>query len=157
MAVSNLFSARNRREFTREIRALAGRSDEAANEAGETAAKLQAANRALERVIAPLFETYAELVQGCGRSCEIKLLPGSTETHPQSAAVADFLVDLQGVPGLSEYYLRLENDGGDWKVLSRPSLLAKGRRRETELVIPPSENLPSAIEGVLQQFIRLIF
>lgn len=151
-----MFFARDRKQFSQEIRNLAGRAAASAA-ADESAAMLQAANAALEKIIAPLFEAYAELVRGCGRSCEYKVMPGSFESHPRSSAVAEFLVDLQGVPGLAAHYLRLENDGGDWRVLSRPALEAKARRRDSGSFVLPASDLPGAIEGTLQHFIRAIF
>jgi hypothetical protein len=62
------------------------------------------------------------------------------------------------VPGLAEYYLRLETEGGEWRVTTRPRLDGKGQRYDVgEVTLPANDKLPSAIEGALQQFIRLTF
>lgn len=152
-----MFLARDRNRFSRELQALAGRAEKKAP-VDETAEKLRAANATLETVVKPLFEAYAEIVRKAGRSCDFKVLPGSAEGHPLRSAVADFLVDLSGVPGLAEYYLRLENDGGDWRLATRPRLDRKGRRYDVgEITLPVTDKLPAAIEGALQQFIRLTF
>jgi hypothetical protein len=153
-----MFLARDRHRFSRELLALVERADKKAVVADHAAEKLRAANKVLENVVKPLFEAYAALVRKVGRSCDFKVLPGSAESHPRRSAVADFLVDLSGVPGLAEYYLRLENEGGDWKVVTRPRLDGKGRPYDAgELTLPVTDKLPAAIEGALQQFIRLTF
>jgi hypothetical protein len=99
------------------------------------------------------------MVRKVGRSAEYKIFAGSAENHPPRLAMADFLVDLSGVPGLSEYYLHLETDGGaNWEVSTRPRLDGKGRLYDVgHMVLPVSGKLPGAIEGALQQFIRLTF
>ena len=62
------------------------------------------------------------------------------------------------MPGLAEYYLRIETEGGDWRVITRPRLDGKGERYDVgELTVPVTDKLPVAIEGALQQFIRLTF
>jgi hypothetical protein len=152
-----MFLARDRNRFSRELQALVGRAPKKEAE-DQKIEKMRKANQALDKVVKPLFEAYAEMVRKVGRSCDFKVLPGSVESYPPRSAVADFLVDLSGVPGLAEYYLRLETDGGDWKVTTRPRLDGKGRRYETgEITLPVTERLPAAIEGALQQFIRLTF
>lgn len=152
-----MFVARDRNRFSREIQALVGRTQKK-DAIDQTAERLRAANETLETVVMPLFESYAELMRQVGRSCDFKVLPGSAESHPLRSAVADFLVDLSGVPGLSEYYLRLENEGGDWKITTRPRLDGKGRRYDAgEVTLPVTDKLPAAIEGALQQFIRATF
>jgi hypothetical protein len=154
--MSLMFLARDRNRFSRELQAMMGRSKKEAVD--QKADKMRAANELLEGVVKTLFESYSEIVRKAGRSCEFKVLPGASDSYPPRAAVADFLVDLSGVPGLSEYYLRLENDGGDWKVRSRPRLDGKGRFYDVgEVTLPLTDRLPSAIEGALQQFIRLTF
>jgi hypothetical protein len=155
--MSIMFLARDRNRFSRELQAMMGRSKKK-EAVDQKADKMRAANDLLEGVVKTLFESYAEIVRKAGRSCEFKVLPGASDSYPPRAAVADFLVDLSGVPGLSEYYLRLENDGGDWKVRSRPRLDGKGRFYDVgEVTLPLTDRLPSAIEGALQQFIRLTF
>jgi hypothetical protein len=152
-----MFLARDRNRFTREIEALVGKTKKAES-ADQSIEKMRRANQMLEKVVKPLFEAYAELVQKVGRTCDFKVLPGSVDSYPPRAAVADFLVDLSGVPGLSEYYMHLETEGGDWKVTTRPPLDAKGARYEVgEVKLPVTDKLPAAIEGALQQFIRLTF
>lgn len=152
-----MFLARDRNRFTKEIQALVGKGKKAEG-ADQTIEKMRKANQALDKVVKPLFEAYAEMVKGIGRTCDFKVLPGSVESHPPRSAVADFLIDLSGVPGLSEYYLRLETEGGDWKVTSRPRLDGKGGGFDVgEMTLPVSDKLPEAIEGVLQQFIRRTF
>jgi hypothetical protein len=152
-----MFLARDRNRFSREIQALVGKVKKAEG-ADQSIEKMRKANQALEKVIKPLFETYAEMVKGVGRTCDFKVLLGSVDSHPPRSAVADFLIDLSGVPGHSEYYLRLETEGDDWKVTTRPRLDGKGARYEVgEVTLPVTEKLPSAIEGALQQFIRLTF
>ncbi len=152
-----MFLARDRNRFTKELQALVGKTKKAEG-ADQTIEKMRKANQALDKVVKPLFESYAEMIKGVGRTCEFKVLPGSVESHPPRSAVADFLIDLSGVPGLSEYYLRLETEGGDWKVTSRPRLDGKGARYDVgELILPASEKLPQEIEGALQQFIRRTF
>jgi hypothetical protein len=155
--MSIMFLARDRNRFSRELQAMMGRSKKK-EAVDQKADKMRVANDLLEGVVKTLFESYAEIVRKAGRSCEFKVLPGASDSYPPRAAVADFLVDLSGVPGLSEYYLRLENDGGDWRVRSRPRLDGKGRFYDVgEITLPPTDRLPSAIEGALQQFIRLTF
>lgn len=152
-----MFLARDRNRFSRELQSIVGRSKKK-EVVDEKAEKMRAANELLEGVVKPLFESYAEIVRKAGRSCEFKVLPGASDSYPPRSAVADFLVDLSGVPGLSEYYLRLENDGGDWKVRTRPRLDGKGRFYDVgEVTLPVTDRLSSAIEGALQQFIRLTF
>ena len=152
-----MFLARDRNRFSREIQALVGKVKKAEG-ADQSIEKMRKANQSLEKVVKPLFEAYAEMVKGVGRTCEFKVLPGSVDSYPPRAAVADFLVDLSGVPGLSEYYFRLETEGGDWKVTTRPRLDGKGARYDVgEVTLPVGEKLPDAIEGALQQFIRLTF
>lgn len=152
-----MFLARDRNRFSREIQALVGKSKKAEG-ADQTIEKMRKANQALDKVVKPLFEAYAEMVGKVGRTCDFKVLPGSVDSYPPRSAVADFLVDLSGVPGLSEYYFRLETEGGDWKLTTRPRLDGKGPRYEVgEVTLPVTEKLPTAIEGALQQFIRLTF
>ena len=153
-----MYLARDRNRFTKELQSLVGRSKKK-DAVNQTAERLRAANEMLEAVVKPLFESYADLVRQVGRTCDYKVLPGSSESHPLRSAVADFLVDLSGVPGLSEYYLRFENDGDDiWKVTSRPRLDGKGLHYDVcEITLPVTDKLPSAIEGTLQQFIRRTF
>jgi len=153
-----MFLARDRNRFTREIQSLVGRETKKSKPLDESVDRMRVANEALETVVKPLFEAYADMVRQVGRSCEIKVLPGSAESHPRLLAMADFLVDLSGVPGLSEYYLHLENEGGDWQLSTRPRLDGKGRPYDVgEMTLPAGKNLSAAIEGVLQQFIRLTF
>ena len=152
-----MFLARDRNRFSRELQSLVGRAPKKEAE-DQTIEKMRRANQVLDKVVKPLFEAYADMVQKVGRTCDFKILPGSVESHPARSAVADFLVDLSGVPGLAEYYLRLETDGGDWVVRTRPRLDGKGRRYEVgEITLPVTDRLPAAIEGALQQFIRLTF
>jgi len=155
----SIFLSRDRNRFSRELQALVGRDVKKASEADQRVERMRAANELLENVVKPLFEEYAEMVRKVGRSSEYKVFAGSAESHPLRAAMADFLVDLSGVPGLSEYYFHLENDGGgEWKVSTRPRLDGKGRPYDVgHLVLPVSGKLPGAIEGALQQFIRLTF
>ena len=152
-----MFLARDRSRFTKEIQALVGKAKKAEAE-DQSIEKMRKANQALEKVVKPLFEAYAEMVKGVGRTCDFKVLSGSVESHPPRSAIADFLIDLSGVPGLSEYYLRLETEGGDWKVTSRPRLDGKGGRFDVgELTLPGTDKLAESIEGALQQFIRRTF
>jgi hypothetical protein len=152
-----MFLARDRNRFSRELQALVGRSPKA-EPPDQKIEKMRKANQTLDKVVKPLFESYADMVRQVGRSCDFKVLPGSVESYPPRTAVADFLVDLSGVPGLSEYYLRLETEGGDWKVITRPRLDGKGPKYEVgEITLPVTDKLPAAIEGALQQFIRLTF
>jgi hypothetical protein len=153
-----MFLSRDRNRFSRELQALVGRDAKKASPVDESIERMRAANDLLDNVVKPLFEEYAEMVRKVGRTCEFKLHAGSAENHPPRSAMADFLVDLSGVPGLSEYYFRLENDGGDWKVSTRPRLDGKGRHYDVgHLTLPVSAKLPGALEGALQQFIRLTF
>ncbi len=152
-----MYLARDRNRFSRELQALVGRSKKK-DAVDQRAERLRVANEMLEAVVKPLFESYAGLVRKIGRTCDFKVLPGSFESHPPRSAVADFLVDLSGVPGLSEYYLRLENEGGDWKLTTRPRLDGKGLRYDVgEITLPVTGKLPAAIEGALQQFLRQTF
>src|SRR5262245_44157771 len=152
-----MFLARDRNRFSREIQALVGQTKKAEG-ADQSIEKMRRANQALEKIVKPLFEAYAEIVRGVDRTCDFKVMPGSVDSYPPRAAVADFLVDLSGVPGLAEYYLRLETEGGDWKLTTRPRLDGKGLRYEVgELTLPATDKLAAAIEGALQQFIRLTF
>jgi hypothetical protein len=152
-----MFLARDRNRFSRELQALVGRAPKKEAE-DQKIEKMRKANQLLDKVIKPLFESYAGMVRQVGRSCEYKILPGSVESYPPRSAVADFLVDLSGVPGLSEYYLRLETEGNGWRVMTRPRLDGKGQRYEVgEVTLPASDKLPGSIEGALQQFIRLTF
>jgi hypothetical protein len=153
-----MFLARDRNRFSREIQSLVGRDPKKSKPVDESVERMRVANEALETVVKPLFETYADMVRQVGRSCEVKLLPGSAESHPRRLAMADFLVELSGVPGLSEFYLHLENEGGDWQLSTRPRLDGKGRPYDVgEMTLPSGKKLPAAIEGALQQFIRLTF
>jgi hypothetical protein len=153
----NMFLARDRNRFSRELQSLKGRAQKK-EAVDQNAENMRVANETLESVVKPLFESYAEIVRKAGRSCDFKVLPGASDSYPPRTAVADFLVDLSGVPGLSEFYLRLENDGGDWKVRTRPRLDGKGRHYEVgEVTLPRTDRLNASIEGALQQFIRLTF
>jgi len=152
-----MFLARDRNRFTQEIQALVGKV-KTAEAADQSIEKMRKANQALDKVVKPLFEAYGEMLKGVNRTCEFKVLPGSVDSHPPRSAIAEFLIDLSGVPGLSEYYFRLETEGGDWKVTTRPRLDGKGGRYDVgEVKIPASEKLPAEIEGALQQFIRRTF
>ncbi|HEY7609381.1 MAG TPA: hypothetical protein VIF14_09130 [Alphaproteobacteria bacterium] len=152
-----MFLAHDRNRFSRELKALAGRAPKKEAE-DQTIEKMRKANQLLDKVVKPLFEHYAAMVRQVGRTSEFKVLPGSVENYPPRSAVADFLIDLSGVPGLAEYYLRLETEGGEWRVTTRPRLDGKGQRYDVgEVTLPANDKLPSAIEGALQQFIRLTF
>jgi hypothetical protein len=154
-----MFLARDRNRFFQEIRSLPGAKGNNKPVAEERPVDgMAATNEALEHVIRPLFEAYADMVRKAGRTCDYKVFQGSYESHPPRAAFAEFWLDLTDVPGVAQYFMRFESDGQDWVLLSRPALDRASARHETgELVIPADKKLDKNIEGVLQQFIRLTF
>ena len=127
-----MFLARDRKRFAREVQALvagtggAGAKDKSA----DLIERMNAANDALESVIGPMLEAYAELIRNAGRSAEFKTLEGSAEGFPLRAAVAEFWLDVTEVPGVAQYFLRLESVGDDWTLTSRPALDRKRARHE---------------------------
>ena len=121
-------------------------------------ARVEAVNGALEKSFRPLFEAYADIVRKAGRTCDYKVLTGSAESYPMRAAVAEFWLDLTNVPGVAQYFMRFESDGGDWTLVSRPGLDPKRMRHDSaQISIPNTKNIGANVEGVLQRFIRLTF
>jgi hypothetical protein len=155
-----MFLARDRNRFSRELQALAGAASNKSNlvVADDKAGRMAATNELIENTLTPLFETYAQMVRKAGRSCDYKLLAGSTDSFPVRAASAEFWLDLTEVPGVAQYFIRFEFDGNEWRALSRPGLGRKLNKHESaEIVIPAGKRMGENIEGVLQQFIRLVF
>jgi hypothetical protein len=155
-----MFLARDRNRFSRELQALAGTTAAKPKLAvvDDRQSRMAATNELIEKSLTPLFETYAEMVRKAGRSCDYKLLTGSAETFPNRVAVAEFWLDLTEVPGVAQYFIRFECDGDEWRVISRPGLGRKLRKHESgETTLPAGKRMGETIEGVLQQFIRLVF
>jgi len=155
-----MFLARDRNRFSRELQALSGA---ALNKptlvvVDDKATRMAATNELIETTLTPLFETYAQMVRKAGRSCDYKLLAGSTDSFPVRAASAEFWLDLTEVPGVAQYFIRFEYDGDEWRALSRPGIGRKLKKHESaEIVLPVGKRMGETIEGALQQFIRLVF
>ena len=155
-----MFLARDRNRFSRELQALAGASLNKPKLAvlDDKASRMAATNDLIENTLTSLFETYAQMVRKAGRSCDYKLLAGSVESFPIRSASAEFWLDLTEVPGVAQYFIRFEFDGDLWRALSRPGIGRKLNKHESaEIVLPPGQKTGETIEGVLQQFIRLVF
>ncbi len=156
----NMFLARNRSIFSRELLARAATVVAKPKLAvvDDRAARMDATNELIEKTLTPLFETYAEMVRKAGRSCDYKLLAGSVESFPTRSAVAEFWLDLTEVPGVAQYFIRFECEGGEWRVISRPGIGRKLKLHQSgEMTLPAGKRMGETIEGVLQQFIRLVF
>lgn len=155
-----MFLARDRNRFSRELQALAGAGAKKPKLAAvdDKQERMAATNALLEKTVEPLFEAYAEMVRKAGRSCDYKIAAGSAESFPTRVAVAEFWLDLTEVPGVAQYFMRFECEGGDWRVISRPGLGRKlGLHQSSEITLHSGKNTPASIEGALQQFIRLAF
>jgi len=155
-----MFLARDRNRFSRELLSLAGTGAAKPKIAivDDRAARMDATNELIEKTLTPLFEAYADMVRKAGRSCDYKLLPGSVESFPTRAAVAEFWLDLTEVPGVAQYFIRFECEGSEWRVVSRPGIGRKLRLHQSgEMTLPAGKRMGETIEGVLQQFIRLVF
>ena len=153
-----MFLARDRNRFFREMRALVastGAKPAKPALADDRIERMSETNHALDTVIGPLLEAYAEIVRKAGRTAEFKTLHGAADYFPVRAAVAEFWLDMTEVPGVAQYFMRMESDGGDWTVTSRPGLDRQRSRHESgQIAIPASKKLAHTVEGALQHFIR---
>ena len=155
-----MFLARDRNRFSRELLALMGCRPAKPKlvVVDDKIERMAAANALLEQTIAPMLEAYAEIVRKAGRSCDFKVLPGSAESFPIRAAVAEFWLDLTEVPGVAQYFMRFECEGAEWRVISRPGLGRKLNKNESgEMLLAAGKKAGASVEGALQQFIRLVF
>lgn len=155
-----MFLARDRNRFSRELLTLAGGASNKPKLAvvDDKASRMAAMNELIENTLTPLFESYAQIVRKAGRSCDYKLLAGSTDSFPVRAASAEFWLDLTEVPGVAQYFIRFEFDGNEWRAHSRPGIGRKLNRHESaEIILPAGKRMGETFEGVLQQFIRLVF
>jgi len=155
-----MFLARDRNRFSRELLSIMGARPQKPKLAvvDDKKERMAATNALLENTIAPMLEAYAEIVRKAGRSCDFKVLPGSAESFPMRAAVAEFWLDLTEVPGVAQYFMRFECEGAEWRVISRPGLGRKLNRNESgEMVLAAGKRAGESVEGALQQFIRLVF
>jgi hypothetical protein len=155
-----MFLARDRNRFSRELLALMGGRPAKPKlvVVDDKIERMAAVNAVLEDTIAPMLEAYAEIVRKAGRSCDFKVLPGSAESFPTRAAVAEFWLDLTEVPGVAQYFMRFECEGAEWRVISRPGLGRKLNKNESgEMLLAAGKKAGASVEGALQQFIRLVF
>ncbi len=147
--------------FEKEIESLLkNRSDGKPGGEGELdseAKALHAANGELMSVIKPLCESYAGVLKNRGRACDYKIMEANIESFPRRRPAAEFYVGLLGVPGLSEYYMRFENDGSGWLLTSRPRLDGNKASRfdSGKIAIKSSDKLSTTVESLIQNFIRL--
>ncbi len=151
-------SALDHTGFAKEIDRLIGKRKDGGDADQKSAEDnaLLAANEIMVREIVPLFDAYAELLKSKGKKCEVKFHEANIEIYPRRRPSAEFFNGLLGVPGVSDYYLRLENEGDGWILRSRPRLDGKSTGYDNWHVrIPHSSKFAKDVESFLQQFIRM--
>jgi hypothetical protein len=162
-----LFSGRKKKDykaldktgFAKEIERLIGgrkKSDGTDDGLSPEDQALLAANEVLLKQIAPLFDAYSDLLKSKGKMCEVKFHEANIEIFPRRRPSAEFFNGLLGVPGVSDFYFRLENEGDGWILRSRPRLDGKSTGYDNwQVNIPYSARFASSVETYLQQFIRM--
>lgn len=121
-------------------------------------AELAGAEATVEHLMKPLFRAYAAMLRERGFACDCSFSANAAEGQPNFVrrfAWATFLIGGSDLPGVSDSFLRLENDGGGWQVVARPAInkhVQLGNSSREWLLV--SDTLKAAIEVKLQLYIK---
>lgn len=123
------------------------------------AAELAGAEATIEHLLKPLFRGYAGLLRERGIPCDCSFSANAREGQPNFVrryAWATFLIGGGDLPGVSDSYLRFENDGGGWQVVARPAInkhVQLGNMSREFLLV--NDTLKAAVEAKLQLYLRI--
>ena len=127
--------------------------------AGILEAELAGAEATIEHLLKPLFRGYAALLRERGIPCDCSFSANAREGQPNFVrryAWATFLIGGGDLPGVSDSYLRFENDGGGWQVVARPAInkhVQLGNMSREFLLV--NDTLKAAVEAKLQLYLRI--
>ena len=121
-------------------------------------AELAGAEATVEHLLKPLFRAYAAMLRERGIPCDCSFSANAGDGQPNFVrrfAWATFLVGGGELPGVSDSFLRFENDGGGWQVVARPAInkhVQLGNSSREWLLV--SDTMKAAIEVKLQLYLK---